>query len=352
MHNRRVQSLLFWLLLGAVPAVKAQITGGRHTFSFLELSPSARATALGGNQIAVRDDELVLASLNPAVLNPSMSGRLAFNHNNYLSDIKYGHVAYGQQLNKQGQMIYAAVQYADYGEIQRADAFGNLIGEVPVKETALTVGLSRPLSQKLAMGLNVKLAMSTLDVYSATALAADAGFIYADTAKRYTLGLVLRNAGAQLTTYSGNREELPFDVQLGYSKRLEHLPFRFTVIAHHLHQWDIRFDDPALRETGTTDFGGVVSEPKGTPGLDNLFRHLIFNGEFLLGKTEGFRIRFGYNHLRKRELSVLNYSSLAGFSAGVGVKINRFRVDFGYGGFHLGGGTVHLGIGTNLKSFI
>lgn len=352
MHNRRVILLVAVLLFSSATALWAQVTGGQNSFSFLEISPSARATALGGNQIAVRDEELVFASLNPAALNPQMSGRLAFNHNNYLSDIRYGHVAFGQQLEKVGHMLYAAVQYADYGSIQRADVFGNQLGDIPVKETAITVGTSRSLSDKLSLGLNMKLAMSTLDVYSAVALAADAGLLYADTAKRYSIGLVLRNAGAQLTTYTGTREELPFDLQVGYSKRLEHLPFRFTLIAHHLHQWDIRYDDPALKQEATTDFGGAVTEPKGAPGIDNLFRHLLFNGEFLLGKTEGFRIRFGYNHLRRRELSVLNYSSLAGFSAGVGVKINRFRVDFGYGGFHLGGGSVHLGIGTNLKSFL
>ena len=61
--------------------------------------------------------------------------------------------------------------------------------------------------------------------------------------------------------------------------------------------------------------------------------------------------RWRYNHLRKRELTVRNYRSLAGFSGGVGIKINRFRVDFGYASYHLAGGVVHLGIGTNLKDF-
>jgi hypothetical protein len=50
-------------------------------------------------------------------------------------------------------------------------------------------------------------------------------------------------------------------------------------------------------------------------------------------------------------LSVRNYRSLAGFSGGVGIKINRFRVDFGYASYHLAGGVAHLGIGTNLKDF-
>ncbi|HNM25316.1 MAG TPA: hypothetical protein PKL15_07795, partial [Saprospiraceae bacterium] len=77
----------------------------------------------------------------------------------------------------------------------------------------------------------------------------------------------------------------------------------------------------------------------------------IFSGEFLLGRNESFRLRLGYNHLRKKELSVRNYRSLAGFSGGVGFKINRFRLDVGYGAYHLAGGVLHVGVGTNLKDF-
>ncbi|MEK7257168.1 MAG: hypothetical protein AAB316_20600, partial [Bacteroidota bacterium] len=85
--------------------------------------------------------------------------------------------------------------------------------------------------------------------------------------------------------------------------------------------------------------------------LDNLARHLIFNGEFLMGKKENFRLRFGYNPLRKKELSVRNLRSLAGFSMGIGLKINRFRVEFGRSFVHLGAGANHFSISTNLKEF-
>lgn len=331
--------------------LKAQVNGGRHTFAFLELSPSARATALGGTQIAVRDDEVAFAALNPAALNASMSGRLAFNHNFYLSDIQHGYAAYAQHLKKSGFTLHGAVQYTDYGDIKRADEFGQINGTVKAKETALIAGAARPLSDKLSLGLNLKLALSTLDVFQSSAIAADAGLLYADTAKRYSVAIVMRNAGAQLGAYTDTRESTPFDLQIAYSRRLRYLPFRFTIIAHHLHQWDIRFNDPALVRNEFLDFNGNAQSAQGAPQVDNFFRHLIFNGEFLLGKNESFRLRFGYNHLRKRELSVLDYRSLAGFSGGVGIKIKRFRVDFGYSSFHIGGAVAHLGIGTNLREF-
>ncbi len=334
-------------------AAYGQVTGGRHIFQLMKLSPSSRVTALGGAQIAVRDDDVAFAALNPAALNASMSGRLTFQHNFFLTDIQHGYAAYAHHLPKWGFTVHGGLQYVNYGDIQQADEFGNLTGgKIQASETALTLGGARPLTDRVSLGLNVRMGFSALAEYRASALAADAGLLYADTASRFAMGLVIRNAGAQLATYNGQREDLPFDIQLGFSKRLRHLPLRLSIIAHHLHQWDIRYDDPNAQDDDVLLFGGdQPDEKKGNAVVDNFFRHLIFNGEFLFGKTEAFRVRVGYNHLRKRELSVSNYRSLAGFSGGVGFKISRFRLDIGYGAYHLAGGVLHVGIGTNLKDF-
>jgi hypothetical protein len=342
---------LFALFLPHI--LSAQIMGGQSTFAFLRLSPSARVTALGGSQIAVRDDEVAFAALNPAALNPLMSGRLTFNHSFYLSDVQHGYAAYAQHWKKQNLTLHGGIQYVDYGDIKSADELGNVTGQVRANETAFTLGAARPLSERLSLGLNARFATSALAEQSASAFAADVGLLYVDTARLVTAALVLRNFGAQTNTYGAGstRESLPSDVSLAVSKRLRYLPFRLTVIAHSLQQWNIRYDDPALRQTDFLFLGDDQPDENGVPAVDNFFRHLIFNGEFLLGKRESFRLRFGYNHLRKRELTVRNYRSLAGFSGGVGVRVNRFRIDVGYAAYHLAGGTLHVGIGTNLRDF-
>ncbi|MBL7806510.1 MAG: type IX secretion system protein PorQ [Saprospiraceae bacterium] len=347
-HYKCISALL--LLTFLLPEnAEAQVIGGRHVFSYLTLPQSARVTGLGGAQIAVRDDDPVFAIANPGALNQSMSGKVAFNHNFFLGGIQHGYVSYAQHLKKWGFTVHGGMQYLSYGEIKRADEYGDVQGTVKAGETAFTLGGAKPLSEKFSLGLNVRMAFSRLDIYRSSALMADAGLIYADTANRLTMGLVIKNAGTQLSSYADLKETLPFDIQLGLSKRLEHLPFRFSIIAHHLHQWDIRYNDPNLQDDDVLLFGDdQPAENKTTAAIDNFFRHLIFSGEFLLGKNEGFRLRLGYNHLLKRELSVNNYRSLAGFSGGLGVKIKRFRVDFGYGAYHIAGGVAHLGIGTSL----
>jgi hypothetical protein len=351
--NFTLVSRFLILIVLALPGVApAQISGGQHTFRFFELPTSARLTALGGAQIAVRDEDLALASQNPAALNPLMDGRLTLQHNFFLADIQHSYAGYAAHLPRWGFTVHGAVQHVGYGTNIRADEYGEKQGEFNVSETALTLGAARPLTDRVSLGLNLRYGFSSLDTYRASALAADAGLLYVDTASLFTAAVVLRNAGTQVSTYAGDREDLPFDLQVAVSKRLRHLPFRLTILAHHLHQWDLRYNDPNLRDDDVLIFGGEEeTSSQGNPGVDNFFRHFIFNGEFLLGRNELLRLRLGYNHLRKRELSVGGYRSLAGFSAGLGVKINRFRIDFGYGSYHLGGGVVHFGLGTNLKDF-
>jgi hypothetical protein len=340
------------ILLAALNTADAQVTGGKHVFQFMMLSPSARVTALGGMQIAVKDDDLGFAATNPAALNPLMDGRLSFNHDFYLAGIQHGNVAFAKQLPKWGFTVQGGIQYVKYGDIKQADELGNITGTVKTGETAFLLGASRPLSDRFSLGLNIRYAISTLDTYHASALAADAGILYADTTHRLTAALVLRNVGTELSTYAGTRENLPYDLQFGITKRLRYLPFRIGVMMHHLQQWNIRYDDPNNVQNDVLLFGSDQTQStKGNPAIDNFFRHFVFNGEFLLGRNDVFRIRIGYNHLLKKELSVLNYRSLAGFSGGIGLKISRFRIDAGYGAYHLAGGVFHLGIGTNLKEF-
>ncbi len=340
-----------WAFCGLALTAGAQITGGQHVFRFMLLPPSARITGLGGAQIAVRDDDVAFASANPAAANQAMDGRLAINHNFFLSDIQHGNAAYAAHLPKWGFTVHGGIQYMDYGKIPQADEFGTITGEVRASEMAFTLGGARALSEKLSLGLNLRYGMSTFDVSRASALAADVGAMYADTVRKMTIALTLRNYGVQLGAYNDQREDIPYDLQLGFSKRLRYLPFRFSVIAHHLHQWDIRHNDPTIVAENSTDFEGNPIKPRGNPVIDNFFRHLIFNGEFLIGRAEAFRLRVGYNHLRKRELSVTNLRSLAGFSGGVGLKFGRFRLDMSYSAYHLAGGVFHLGLGTNLKDF-
>lgn len=326
----------------------AQVTGGQHVFGFLSLPGSARISALGGSAIATRDADVALAIANPALLNQAMKGQLSFNHSFLPTGIGHGLASAGFYSSKLNSSFHTSMQYISYGTFDQTDIYGNVTGSFKANEYALSVGIGRELYERVSLGANIKAVYSLFESYESTAIAGDLAAVFHDTASNTNIALVMRNFGKQLSTYNGISEDLPYEMQLGFSKKLRYLPFRFSVIYQYLNSWNIRYDDPEAEED-IFFFGENTGG--GNEFLDNLARHFVVNGEFLFGRAENFRLRFGYNHLKRKELSVNNLRSLTGFSFGFGLKVNRFRIEYGRGFTHLGAGTNHLSISSNLQEF-
>ena len=324
--------------------------GGRYTFAFLKQSPSARTTGLNQSQIALRDDDLSLASANPSLLNSLMHNGLAFNQNFLLGGVKSGLANYGYHVEKLKTTFQAGVQYISYGDFKQTDEYGNQQGTFRASEYAVFVGAGRQLNERFSVGVNAKFIQSRLESYTSTGIAADLAGAYINPESNFGATIVLKNIGAQLKTYYGeDRQNLPFDLQIGVSKKLARAPFRFSVVAHDL-LWRLRYDNPLENEVSLL---GEATSTKSAFSLaaDEVFRHLNFGGEIMFGKSENFRLRFGYSHQTRREMSIQNIRSLAGFSFGAGFKVNRFRIDYGLGRQHIAGGMNHLSISTNFGTF-
>lgn len=342
--------LLSLALLGAT-LLQAQV-GGLFTYEFLNFSPSARVSALGGTHIAVADEDVNLAAQNPSLLNEAMHQQLSFSHAFHPAGIQYGYATGGWHHTNWATTFHGGVRYVNYGEFDLTNTMGQVEGTFKAAEYAVTVGAARPIYDRLSAGVNLRFITSRLESYNSVGLAADLALLYQDTAKNFSLTFVARNAGRQLSTYrQDNVEPLPFEMQVGLAKRLRYLPFRFSIVYRYFDRWNIIYDDPNSQED--TQFLGEIQTERSASAvwLDNFFRHFVFNGELLLGKKENFRLRFGYSHLQRQELVVNEYRSLAGFTFGAGIKINRFRLDYGRTNFHLGGGVNHLSISTNMREF-
>lgn len=330
---------------------KAQITGGDNVYEFLNLPTSARITGLGGNLITVQDDDINLAFANPAALNPSMHTQLSFSHSFHLADIQHGYVGFGYFHKKLDLTFHGGMQYLTYGQFKQTDEVGNILGEFDAAEYAFTLGAGKQLYEKLSVGANLKFITSRFESYNSVGLTGDLALMFHDTSSRINITLLAKNLGGQLSTYTpDNPEPIPFEMQIGVSKRLRHLPFRFSIIYHNLGQWNILYDDPnSVEDVSFIDPNATTGS--GNDFFENLFRHFIFSGEFLFGKRELLRLRIAYNHHRRQELTVRNLRSVAGFSLGAGIKINRFRIDYGRSFYHLAGGQNHFTLSTNFGEF-
>lgn len=337
------------IILAYFTGIKAQI-GGKNAYEFLNLPSSARITALGGHLPSVQDDDVTLAISNPASLNENMHNRISFSHNFHFADIQNGYVAYGRNIKKWDINTHIGIQYMNYGDFKYTDIIGNQDGTFSANETALVVGASKKVADRITVGANIKGAFSNLEAYSSTGILMDLGMNYVKDSSGFIMSFVVKNIGTELTTYAGERFGTPLDVQIGLSKRLKYLPFRLSIIAHQLHRGNIRYDDPNNKNE-TDIFGNVIQEKKLANAIDNVFRHLVFNGEFLLGKNENLRLRAGYSHLRRKELSISTFRSLAGFSLGFGLKVSAFKLDYGVGYHHTAGATNHISISTDMGKF-
>lgn len=326
--------------------------GGLFSYEFLNLSPSARVAALGAAHIAVADDDVNLAAVNPALLNASMHQHLSFSHAFHLAGVQHGYAAMGLYHPKWKTTFHGGIQYVDYGDFDLTNELGEVEGNFKANEYAFTLGAGRQVYERITVGANVKLISSQLETYRSLGLATDLAAFYEDTAANFSATLIFRNIGTQLSTYTdGNKEPIPFEMQAGIAKRLRHLPLRFSLIYRYLDRWNVLYDDPNNKEDNFLLNEEPTERSNSSIWLDNFFRHFVFNAELLLGARDNFRLRAGYNHLLRQELSETDYRSLSGFTFGVGLKIKRFRLDFGRTNFHIGGGVNQLSVSTHLKEF-
>lgn len=349
MKNRMALRYTWCLLAFLMSAFGAHAQlGGLTSFNAFNIPGSARMAALGGNFVASKDGDLHVAAFNPALLDSTLDGALGLSYVNYFDGINLGYAAYAHRIKPRWTAL-ASMQFAGYGQQTELDALGNEIGSFTAGDYALTLGSGYQLDSLWSIGASLKTLYSTLAGYTSLAMAMDASAVYHQPKKNFTATFLVRNLGAQIVAYqNGDREKLPFDIQIGFSKKPAHAPFRFSVMYDNMQQWDLGYKDPTVLVVRDPITGEIVEEGGWVFG-DRLMRHLVFGTEFLFG--DKLSLRMGYNYRRRKELSISDKPGMAGFSYGFGVKISRFQVSYGRSIFHLAGPAHHLSITTNLNRF-
>jgi len=333
------------ILLMHMPAFTQK--GGESTYSFLGLTNSARVAALGGESVSLMDDDINLVFHNPALLSPGMHNNLNLNYINYFAGVNFGYASYAFHKEDIGSFA-AGMHYVNYGTFDRTDEFGENQGTFRASEYALNLVYSRSIIDSfLTVGVNMKPIYSSFESYSSLGLAFDAGLTYHNPRTLTTLGFVAKNMGFQITSYTANREKLPFEVQAGITQGLAHAPFRFSIVYQNLERWDLTYK---TEESNDFNSSGEEATVGGFDVFgDKLMRHLVFGLEFLLG--ENFHFDLGYNYKRRQEMKVTAKPGMVGFSWGFGFRVSKFHIAYGRSSYHLAGGTNHFSLTTNLSSF-
>lgn len=340
---------LFTFFLFVFPVIVWGQNSGKYAFTFLEEPVSARMMALGQSGLAIYDNDITLALANPSLINKDMNNDLAFSYVHYFKGVNYGQVQYARDFRRLGTFVLS-VQSMNYGTFDYATVNGTREATFGAADYALAVGWGRVLNEHFTIGATGRLINSYYESYSSFGISVDVAGTYRND-KGWTASLVASNIGLQLKGFvPGVTAPLPFNLSLAVSKKMDHAPFRFTLVADHLEKWDLTYVNPVDPIGSIDPVTGDTIPLTGVSGFaDKLMRHVILGTELYLGKN--VVLRLGYNYRRRQELSLAERKGLVGFSWGFGIRISRFQINYARSTYHLAGSPNYFTLTTSLDSF-
>ena len=330
------------LLLFIITHLTAQTLGGSSVFNFLKLPNTPQLTALGGVNVSQISNDVGLAFNNPALLRPDMHSQMNAVFNNFYAGIKSYHLSLGYHSQKINTSFLWGLNYSDYGNIQQTDAAGNMLGKLRPVDWVMQLSASRSYLERWKYGATLKFINSDYGIYRSNGVAIDVGVLYSDTANLFSASVLVKNLGFQLKKYDGtDPDELPFDLQIGLTRRLQNAPFGFSVTAQHIHRFDIQYND-----TGFNNDNGFVNGSFKKFSFDKLFQHFVLATTIYAG--DKVEVTAGYNFLRRQELNIgKSGNGLNGFSLGVGLILDKLQVR--YARAYYQNNTAYNQMGINLK---
>ena len=307
-------------------AVGASAQTANGTYSFLRATNSARVAALGGLPLPIYDNDIQLSTFNPATISEDMNNKLGLSYVDYFTDINFATLQYSRTFEKFGSFA-ATVQYHNYGHFDETSESGMVTGEFSSNDFSVNLGWGRRLTPNWSIGAAIKYAGIQHEMYHAGAMAVDlAGMYHANSGWIFSLNA--RNIGTQLfNNFDTRHAPLPFSIDFGASRRLEHLPVTVMFWYDDIQKWNKLMETPIYIEQHTDPITGEFSPEKGVRRfVHNLACHLVVGGELTLGKHIVLRSAFNYG--QRNAMNVPEDRTLVGFSAGMAVKIKMFEISY------------------------
>jgi hypothetical protein len=221
----------------------------------------------------------------------------------HLLDIKTGAVGFNKDFQEAGQ-FGVGITYLNYGEIRRTDIVGDDLGSFVPSDFAFSVIYANRFRGKLHYGASIKYIQSKIDDYASSAMAVDLGIIYHNANQNLDIGFSILNLGRSIDAFVDRRESLPTSYRFGISKRLAHLPFLYS-----LNLIKFQHDESDL-------FWGL---------------YWTMGGEFTISKN--VFLRGGYHSRGSEEKIASGSSRFAGVSLGLGIRLKKYKIDYGYASY-------------------
>ena len=326
------KTLAFVLLAAAMAVTYAQVAG-LSTLAALDMPGSARTAAFGFDYLAVGGNDVGLCLNNPSLLSGSTSGRVALSYVGLFGGAGFGSAAVGQEVKGLGHFVFG-LQYAGYGRFDGYDENDQPTGSFSAADYVMTIGWGRRVGEHVYIGASLKPVLSQYESYTALALGIDLAATYLSDDSSFCATAMGRNIGAQIATFDGTAERLPFELSVAGSYKLKDAPFRLMFALNELQTWNLKYEDPLNPSSVRDPFSGeVTSQSAVSRFFDNAGRHLAVGVELTL--KGALFLRLGYSYRQMVEMKAADRFNTSGFSFGIGFKAKRFEVSYARNNYHL-----------------
>lgn len=282
------------LALAASPAAALNVvTGGPGTSGadFLTIGVGARPMAMGGAFSAVDTGaDANAVNWNPAALGMIDKANVTASYNSLFVDENQGYFGYAAPIGKEGGVWAAGLNYLGVSKIERR---GTTDTETPNstfdnQNYAASVSYAKAFGKEVELGGTLKYVRTALDTLKESAMAVDAGVLARTPVDRLTVAATVRNLGTNI-----GPDSMPLTFKGGAAYRL--------------------LQDKLVL---ASDIDWLSTERRG---------YWSFGSEYWVSRNlavrAGYQLGHGSDQLQ---------SKLVGLGAGLGVKFNRFTMDYAF----------------------
>ena len=307
-------------LLALFSALNSMAQESQTVYNFLRLPVSAHASALGGENITIVENDASLIFSNPALLSNVADKTVGFNYMNYMQGVNTMSASYNMNVLEHGA-VGVTGQFIDYGTMKETNMEGIQTGDFNARDIALAGYFSYFLTDKISGGIAAKFITSNIGNYNSLGVGVDLGLNFYDDESELSISAVAKNLGGQVKAYDDNYEPMPIDLQAGVSKRLVNTPLRLNATLVNLNHWNTSFRD-----------------------------HLAIGADFIL--SQSIWVGCGYNFRRSSEMTFGTGDDEsahgAGLTLGGGLNLDRIKVNIAWGKYHVASSSLIINLAYSL----
>jgi len=323
---------------------------------FLTITPDSRSGAMGDAGVAISADANS-QFWNPAKYAFSSSEMgVALSYTPWLwnlgiRDISLAYLVGYKRLDDQ-QTMSASLRYFTLGDIQFMDQYGEAQGSQSPNEFAIDVGYTRRLTDNFSGAVALRYIRSDLtggqlvngtETHAGNSYAADVAFYYQNqirvSRKNSTIaaGINISNIGSKISYTDGETKDfIPTNLKLGFSYTTEMDQYNTITFAFDANKLLVPTPSkdsllvggvtiPMGYSNDKSPIAGIFSSFSDAPGgMSEEFKEINFSlgTEYWYNKQFALRAGFYYEDVNKGNRKF--------FTAGAGLKMNVFALDFSY----------------------